>query len=78
MTPEAITVFGSITIDDLVFADSSTRWAVPGGEMLRIPLWEVQFGAPTRELLHRSGPTILGRFSAAGSSWRAAVPRHPH
>lgn len=31
MMPEAITFFGSLTIDDLVFADGSTRWAVPGG-----------------------------------------------
>ena len=31
MTPEALTFFGSLTIDDLVFADGSTRWAVPGG-----------------------------------------------
>jgi sugar/nucleoside kinase (ribokinase family) len=27
----AISVFGNLTIDDLVFADGSTRWAVPGG-----------------------------------------------
>ena len=31
MMPEAVTFFGSLTIDDLVFADGSTRWAVPGG-----------------------------------------------
>jgi hypothetical protein len=31
MTDEAITVSGSLTIDDLAFADGSTRWAVPGG-----------------------------------------------
>ena len=31
MTSEALTFFGSLTIDDLVFADGSTRWAVPGG-----------------------------------------------
>jgi sugar/nucleoside kinase (ribokinase family) len=27
----AISIFGSLTIDDLVFADGSTQWAVPGG-----------------------------------------------
>jgi sugar/nucleoside kinase (ribokinase family) len=27
----AISIFGNLTIDDLVFADGSTRWAVPGG-----------------------------------------------
>jgi sugar/nucleoside kinase (ribokinase family) len=27
----AISVFGNLTIDDLVFADGSTRWALPGG-----------------------------------------------
>ncbi len=30
MTP-SISVFGSFTIDDLVFPDGTTRWAVPGG-----------------------------------------------
>jgi sugar/nucleoside kinase (ribokinase family) len=30
VTP-AISIFGNLTIDDLVFADGSTRWAVPGG-----------------------------------------------
>jgi hypothetical protein len=39
MTAEAITVFGSLTIGDLVFADGSTRWAVLGGNAA-IPLWE--------------------------------------
>lgn len=27
----SIAIFGNLTIDDLVFADGSTRWAVPGG-----------------------------------------------
>ncbi|MBB6142691.1 sugar/nucleoside kinase (ribokinase family) [Silvibacterium bohemicum] len=32
MTPSsAVTIFGSLTIDDLVFSDGSTRWGVPGG-----------------------------------------------
>lgn len=30
MTP-FVSVFGNLTIDDLVFPDGSTRWAVPGG-----------------------------------------------
>jgi sugar/nucleoside kinase (ribokinase family) len=30
-TQPAIAFFGSLTIDDLVFADGSTRWAQPGG-----------------------------------------------
>jgi sugar/nucleoside kinase (ribokinase family) len=27
----SIAIFGNLTIDDLVYADGSTRWAVPGG-----------------------------------------------
>jgi sugar/nucleoside kinase (ribokinase family) len=42
VTP-AISVFGNLTIDDLVFPDGSTRWAVPGGSAayaaLGISLW---------------------------------------
>ena len=42
MTP-SISVFGNLTIDDLVFSDGSTRWAVPGGSAayaaLGISLW---------------------------------------
>jgi sugar/nucleoside kinase (ribokinase family) len=39
----SISVFGNLTIDDLVFPDGSTRWAVPGGSAvyaaLGISLW---------------------------------------
>jgi sugar/nucleoside kinase (ribokinase family) len=42
VTP-SISVFGNFTIDDLVFPDGSTRWAVPGGSAvyaaLGISLW---------------------------------------
>jgi sugar/nucleoside kinase (ribokinase family) len=42
VTP-SISVFGNLTIDDLVFSDGSTRWAVPGGSAvyaaLGISLW---------------------------------------
>jgi sugar/nucleoside kinase (ribokinase family) len=42
MTP-SIAVFGNLTIDDLVFPDGSTRWAVPGGSAvyaaMGIALW---------------------------------------
>lgn len=33
MTP-SLAVFGNFTIDDLVFPDGSTRWAVPGGSAI--------------------------------------------
>jgi sugar/nucleoside kinase (ribokinase family) len=33
VTP-SLAVFGNFTIDDLVFADGSTRWAVPGGSAI--------------------------------------------
>jgi sugar/nucleoside kinase (ribokinase family) len=39
----SISVFGNLTIDDLVFHDGSTRWAVPGGSAvyaaLGVSLW---------------------------------------
>jgi sugar/nucleoside kinase (ribokinase family) len=42
VTP-SISVFGNFTIDDLVFPDGSTRWAVPGGSAayaaMGISLW---------------------------------------
>jgi sugar/nucleoside kinase (ribokinase family) len=42
VTP-SISVFGNLTIDDLVFPDGSTRWAVPGGSAvyaaMGISLW---------------------------------------
>jgi len=31
MTFTSVAIFGSLTIDDLVFADGTTRWCVPGG-----------------------------------------------
>lgn len=31
MTFRSVAIFGSLTIDDLVFADGTTRWCVPGG-----------------------------------------------
>jgi hypothetical protein len=31
MTLGALTFFGSLTIDDFVFVDGSTHWAMPGG-----------------------------------------------
>ena len=41
--PPSLAVFGSLTIDDLVFPDGSTRWAVPGGNAayaaMGISLW---------------------------------------
>lgn len=41
--PPSLAVFGSFTIDDLVFPDGSTRWAVPGGNAvytaMGISLW---------------------------------------
>ena len=30
----SVSVFGNLTIDDLVFPDGSTRWAVPGGSVI--------------------------------------------
>jgi hypothetical protein len=33
VTP-ALAIFGNLTIDDLVFPDGSTRWAVPGGNAM--------------------------------------------
>lgn len=45
MTP-SISVFGNLTIDDLVFPDGSTRWAIPGGSAMYaamgISLWTGQ------------------------------------
>jgi sugar/nucleoside kinase (ribokinase family) len=42
VTP-SISVFGNFTLDDLVFADGTTRWAVPGGSAayaaMGISLW---------------------------------------
>ena len=34
MTSEVLSFFGSLTIDDLVLPDGSTRWAVPGGNVV--------------------------------------------
>jgi sugar/nucleoside kinase (ribokinase family) len=46
VTPSSLAVFGSLTIDDLVFPDGSTRWAVPGGNAvyaaMGIALWSGQ------------------------------------
>lgn len=43
MTPTEFATLGNITIDDLVFADGSTMWAVPGGNAiysaLGIAIW---------------------------------------
>lgn len=43
MSPSEFTTFGNITIDDLVFNDGTTMWAVPGGNAiysaLGIAIW---------------------------------------
>jgi sugar/nucleoside kinase (ribokinase family) len=52
VTSQPLSFFGSLTIDDLVFPDGTTRWAVPGGNAayaaLGASLWspEVRIVAP--------------------------------
>jgi hypothetical protein len=67
MTAEASPVFGSLTIDDLAFADGSTRWAVPGGNAAYSALgatstsivWKTHDGAINNNLSRSTGPVTL-------------------
>jgi hypothetical protein len=73
MTPEAIAFFGSLTIDDLVFADGSTRWAVPGGNAAYSARWELLSGHRASKLSRRLDPITLGKSFTEKLNWRAAV-----
>lgn len=42
----SIAIFGNLTIDDLVYADGSTRWAVPGGGAIYAALGAAIWTAP--------------------------------
>jgi len=51
MNPDGFFSFGNMSIDDLVFADGTTRWCVPGGNAVYAALGMAVWGVRRQSCL---------------------------